>query len=157
MERPMENAKQIALRALTGAFIDRDPSVVERYFAPDYIQHNPSIPNGPAAIPGLIASLSRDFSYEPGMVVADGELVMVHGRYIGWGPKPMIAVDIFRVANGKLAEHWDVMQEEVPASATASGNPMFTRPCTRHAKDRPACQARRAAFSAACAAAGGTP
>jgi predicted SnoaL-like aldol condensation-catalyzing enzyme len=40
----------------------------------------------------------------------------------------MIAVDIFRVANGKLAEHWDVLQEEVPASTTASGNPMFTRP-----------------------------
>jgi predicted SnoaL-like aldol condensation-catalyzing enzyme len=123
----MEDAKQIALRALTGAFIERDPSVVERYFAPDYIQHNPSIPDGPGAIPGLIASLSKDFSYEPGMVVADGDLVMVHGRYVGWGPKPMVAVDIFRIANGKLAEHWDVMQEEVPASATASGNAMFTR------------------------------
>ena len=117
----MEDAKQIALRAL-------DPSVVERYFAPDYIQHNPSIPNGPRAIPGLIAGLSRDFSYEPGMVVADGDLVMVHGRYVGWGLKPMIAVDIFRVTNGKLAEHWDVMQEEVPATATASGNPMFNPP-----------------------------
>jgi predicted SnoaL-like aldol condensation-catalyzing enzyme len=122
----MESAKQIALRALTGAFIDRDPSVVERYFAPDYIQHNPAIPNGRAAIPALIAGLRKDFSYEPGMVVAEGNLVMVHGRYVGWGPKPMIAVDIFRVANGKLAEHWDVMQEEVPASATASGNPMFS-------------------------------
>ena len=121
----MENAEQIALRALTGAFIDRDPSVVERYFAPDYIQHNPAIPDGPTAIPGLIAGLSKDFSYEPGMVVAEGDLVMVHGRYVGWGPKPMIAVDIFRVVNGKLVEHWDVMQEEVPASNTASGNPMF--------------------------------
>jgi predicted SnoaL-like aldol condensation-catalyzing enzyme len=69
--------------------------------------------------------LSKDFSYEPGMVAAEGDLVMVHGRYVGWGPNPMIAVDIFRVANGKLAEHWDVMQEEVEASATASGNPMF--------------------------------
>ena len=123
---PMEDARQIALRALTGAFIDRDPSVVERYFAPDYIQHNPAIPNGRTAIPGLIASLSRDFSYEPGMVVAEGNLVMVHGRYVGWGPKPMVAVDIFRVVNGKLVEHWDVMQEEVPASTTASGNPMFS-------------------------------
>ena len=104
----MEDAKQIALRALTGAFIDRDPSVVERYFAPDYIQHNPAIPNGRTAIPGLIASLSKDFSYEPGMVVAEGNLVMVHGRYVGWGPKPMVAVDIFRVVNGKLVEHWDV-------------------------------------------------
>ena len=122
----MEDAKQIALRALTGAFIDRDPSVVERYFTADYVQHNPSIPNGREAIPGLIASLGKDFSYEPGMVVADGNLVMVHGRYVGWGPKPMIAVDIFRVASGKLAEHWDVMQEEIPASATVSGNAMFT-------------------------------
>src|SRR5882757_8168533 len=59
---PMENAKHIALRALTGAFIDRDPSVVERYFAPDYIQHNPVIPSGRTAIPGLIAGLSKEFS-----------------------------------------------------------------------------------------------
>ena len=124
----MESNKKVALAALTGAFIDRDPGVVARYFAPDYVQHNPSIPNGPAAIPGLIASLSKDFSYEPGMAVADGDLVMVHGRYVGWGPKPMVAVDIFRVANGKVAEHWDVMQEEIPASATVSGNPMFSRP-----------------------------
>ncbi len=116
----MEDAKHIALRALTGAFIDRDPSVVERYFAPDYIQR------GRTAIPGLIAGLSKEFSYEPGMVVAEGNLVMVHGRYVGWGPKPMIAVDIFRVVNGKLVEHWDVMQEEVPAAATASGNSMFS-------------------------------
>jgi len=99
-----------------------------KYQAEDYIQHNPAIPNGPRAIAGFIAGLDKDFSYEPGMVVAEGDLVMVHGRYVGFGPKPMIAVDIFRVANGKLAEHWDVLQEEVPASTTASGNPMFTRP-----------------------------
>jgi predicted SnoaL-like aldol condensation-catalyzing enzyme len=117
--------KEIVLKVLRGAFIDRDPSVVEKFFAPTYTQHNPSIPNGSEAIPGLIASLRKDFSYEPGMAVAEGDLVMVHGRYLGWGPKPMIAVDIFRVANGKVAEHWDVMQEEVPALATASGNPMF--------------------------------
>jgi predicted SnoaL-like aldol condensation-catalyzing enzyme len=126
-ERIMEDVKQIALRALTGVFIDRDPRAVERYFARDYIQHNPTIPNGAAPIGDLISKLSKTFSYEPGMVVAEGDLVMVQGRYVGWGPKPMIAVDIFRVANGKVAEHWDVMQEEVPPSATASGNPMFTR------------------------------
>jgi predicted SnoaL-like aldol condensation-catalyzing enzyme len=123
--------KEIALTVLRGAFIDRDPGVVEKFFAPTYTQHNPSIPNGPAPIPGLIASLGRDFSYEPGMAVAEGDLVMVHGRYVGWGPKPMIAVDIFRVADGKVAEHWDVMQEEVPASATASGNPMFGSPAAK--------------------------
>ena len=124
----MEINKKIALRALIGAFVDRDPSVVEQYFTPDYIQHNPSIPNGPASITEVIARLAQDFSYEPGMVVAEGDLVMVHGRYVGWGPKPMVAVDIFRLEGGKVAEHWDVMQEEVPASASANGNPMFSRP-----------------------------
>ena len=62
------------------------------------------------------------------MIVEDGEIVMIHGRYVGWAAKPLVAVDIFRVRDGKLVEHWDVMQEEVPASETASGNPMFTAP-----------------------------
>ncbi len=57
--------------------------------------------------------------------MADGDYVSIHGRYTGWGAKPMIAVDIFRVANGKIAEHWDVMQEEVPAAQSANGNSMF--------------------------------
>jgi predicted SnoaL-like aldol condensation-catalyzing enzyme len=121
----MEDNKQIALNVLKGAFIDRDPSVVGRYFAPGYTQHNPSLPDGPGPIPGMIAGFSDTFQYEPGMAVAEGDLVMVHGRYTGWGPKPMVAVDIFRIADGRVVEHWDVMQEEVPASETAGGNPMF--------------------------------
>lgn len=64
------------------------------------------------------------------MAVVEGDLVMVHGRYTGWGPKPMVAVDIFPIADVRVVEHWDVMQEEVPASETASGNPMFA-PLTR--------------------------
>ena len=121
----MESNKQIVVNVLKGAFIERDATVVERYFSPDYVQHNPSIPNGSKAIAGLIPTL-KDLSYEIGMVVAEGDLVMAHGRYVGWGPKPLVAVDIFRVKGGKVVEHWDVMQEEVPASATASGNPMFS-------------------------------
>ena len=58
--------------------------------------------------------------------VASGDLVMVHGRYTGWAPKPMVAVDIFQVVDGEVAEHWDGMQEEVPADKTANGNAMFT-------------------------------
>jgi len=124
----METNKEIVLKVLTGVFIDRDPSVVERYFAKDYIQHNPAIPNGSAVVPAVIARLGPAFSYEPGMAVAEGDLVMVHGRYVGLAATPMIAVDIFRVADGKVTEHWDVLQPEVEASATASGNPMFSRP-----------------------------
>jgi len=117
--------KAVVLGALTGVFVDRDPTVVDRLFSPNYRQHNPQIPNGPAAIKALMGSLTKDFTYQPGFVVAEGDLVMVHGRYVGWGPKPMVAVDIFRVVDGKVAEHWDVLQEEVPAAQSANGNAMF--------------------------------
>jgi len=121
-----EANKALVLAGIKGIFIDRDPAVLDRLFSGDYRQHNPLIPNGPAAIKALLGNLSPDFKYELGLVMADGDYVSIHGRYIGWGPKPMIAVDIFRVANGKIAEHWDVMQEEVPAAQSANGNSMFT-------------------------------
>src|SRR5262245_162547 len=62
---------------------------------------------------------------------------MVHGRCrLGteaWGPKASLAVDIFKVKDGKVVEHWDVMQEKVPTSATASGNPLpFVFLCASH-------------------------
>jgi len=120
-----EANKALVLAGIKGVFIDRDPSAVDRLFSADYRQHNPQIPNGPAAIKALLGNLSRDFKYEPGLVMADGDYVSIHGRYTGWGAKSMIAVDIFRVANGKIAEHWDVMQEEVPAAQSANGNSML--------------------------------
>jgi predicted SnoaL-like aldol condensation-catalyzing enzyme len=120
-----EANKALVLAGIKGVFIDRDPSAVDRLFSADYRQHNPQIPNGPTAIKALLGNLSRDFKYEPGLVMADGDYVSIHGRYTGWGPKPMIAVDIFRVADGKIAEHWDVLQEEVLAAQSANGNSMF--------------------------------
>lgn len=74
----------------------------------------------------IVKKLGPDFQYELGLAIADGDIVMVHGRYIGWAAKPLLAVDIFRVQGGKLVEDWDVMQEEVPASETKSGRSMFT-------------------------------
>jgi len=125
MTSSTEDNKALVLKGIKGVFIDRDPTAIDRFFSADYRQHNPQIPNGPEAIKGLLGNLPSAFKYEPGLVMADGDYVSIHGRYTGWGPKPMIAVDIFRVASGKIVEHWDVMQEEVPASQTANGNSMF--------------------------------
>ncbi len=118
--------KEIVVAGMNGLFVTRDMSVIDKYWSPSYIQHNPAVPNGSAVLKRWVGSLSPDFKYEPGMVVAEGDLVMMHGRYSGMGPKAMIGVDIFRLAKGKIVEHWDILQEETVK--TVSGNPMFSNP-----------------------------
>ena len=117
--------KALVLKAITGVFVDRNPAILDELFSPDYRQHNPQIPNGIDAIKRLLGRLSASFDCTPGLVIADGDYVAVHGRYVGWGAKPMVAIDIFRVVNGKVAEHWDVMQEEVTSTEAVNGNSMF--------------------------------
>lgn len=131
---PMAGAAQVGptpnevlvQKAMNELFVNRDVTAIDRYWGPQYIQHNPTIDNGHAVLPAIIKALPADFKYEPGLTVGHGDIVMIHGRYTGWGPKPMVAVDIFRVKDGKLVEHWDVLQEETPVNRTKSGKAMFT-------------------------------
>ena len=121
-----EANKQLVSNAMRELFITRDAEkAVKLYFGSPYLQHNPMIPDGADDLPTIVKSLPANFKYEPGIIVADGDMVMIHGLYTGWGPKPLVTVDIFRVKDGKLVEHWDVMQENVPAAETKSGRPMF--------------------------------
>ena len=117
--------KALVKKALTELFIQGDLTALDRYWSDHYVQHNPTIPNGHEALKGLLTSLGPNAKAEFGLMIEDGDFVMVHSRYTGLGPKPLIAVDIFRIKDNKLAEHWDVLQEEVPAAMTASRNPMF--------------------------------
>jgi predicted SnoaL-like aldol condensation-catalyzing enzyme len=119
---------QLVRRALIELFVHRDVSAIERYWATPFLQHNPSLPDGVGILADLVAGLPPHFSYEPGMTATEGDWVMIHGRYTGWGPKPIIAVDIFLVKEGRLVEHWDVMQEEMPIPRTQSQRPMFCYP-----------------------------
>jgi len=116
--------KELVIRAVTEVFINGDASALDRYWSENYVQHNPQIPNGREALKQMMSG-GGNMKYEMGLVVADGDFVMVHARITGFGPKPLIGVDIFRIKEGKLAEHWDVLQEEVPAENTASKNSMF--------------------------------
>ena len=118
--------KRLVVTALTELFIAGDASAADRYWAESYVQHNPRAPNGAGALRALVENSPPDFRYEIGMVVADGDIVMVHGRYHGLGPGPVIVADIFRVQGDRIVEHWDVAQKEI--TDTASGNPMFTAP-----------------------------
>ena len=64
--------------------------------------------------------------YEHQLVVADGDHVILHGRFSGHGqPANWVVADIVRIADGKLAEHWDVIQDEVDETQSRSGLPMF--------------------------------
>ena len=119
--------KAIVVEALTRAFNDRDFSVLERWWSPEYIQHNPFIPAKRVGLRGFIEALSSDRRYEHGRVFADGDFVIVHGRYTGGDSKTLVAVDIFRFENDLVVEHWDVLQDEVPAAQTMAGNAMFTK------------------------------
>ncbi|TYT22566.1 nuclear transport factor 2 family protein [Luteimonas viscosa] len=123
-DRPRRN-KALVLEAMTALFQRRDASAVERLYARDYIQHNPGIPQGRAALQALVAGLSEAVHYEPGLVIAEGDLVAIHGRIHGWADRPQVVIDLFRIEGGKLAEHWDVLQDEVPASGARAGIPMF--------------------------------
>jgi predicted SnoaL-like aldol condensation-catalyzing enzyme len=113
------------LEYLNVVFNERDLAKAETYWTGDMIQHNPGMPNGLEVLRGFVSNPDPNPKYEAGLAMESGDLVMVHGRYTGWNGKNMIAVDIFRLENGKVVEHWDVMQEEVPADKAANGNAMF--------------------------------
>ena len=117
--------KELALTAVVDVFNKRDMTAFDKYFTKNYIQHNPLVPDGIDAVKKWVTSLPKDFRYEPGVITESDNIVMIHARLNNLYGKTYIAVDIFRVENGKLAEHWDVLQEEVPAEKSANGNPMF--------------------------------
>lgn len=123
-DRPQSN-KALVLDAMTSLFQRHDASAVERLYSDDYIQHNPDIPQGRDALQGLVETLSPSVYYEPGLIIAEGDFVAIHGRIRGWADEPQVVVDIFRVEGGKLVEHWDVLQNEVPATAGVAGLSMF--------------------------------
>lgn len=123
-DRPHRN-RALVLQAMTRLFQERDAAAIDALYAEDYIQHNPHIPQGRAALKALVEGLPADIWYEPGLIVAEGEFVAIHGRIRGWADQPQVVIDLFRIADGRLAEHWDVLQDEIPADAALAGLAMF--------------------------------
>ncbi|BFV55005.1 nuclear transport factor 2 family protein [Kitasatospora sp. CMC57] len=112
--------KELVLQAADELFGKKDPSAVDRWVAAGYRQHSSLAADGPEALRDLVAGLPDGFRYEGARVIADGDLVALHGTYHGFGPDPLVAFDLFRVdADGKLAEHWDALTPVV--ANTASG------------------------------------
>jgi predicted SnoaL-like aldol condensation-catalyzing enzyme len=118
--------KALVLEAFDTLFNKRDYAAAERFWSPDYVQHSAHIAPGRDGLFKLIESLPPTLKYEPGTIVAEGEFVIVHGRFSGFGaPVNWIAADILRIKDGILVEHWDVIQDEASREQSKSGLPMF--------------------------------
>jgi predicted SnoaL-like aldol condensation-catalyzing enzyme len=121
-----ERNKVLVLEAFDTLFNKRDYAAAERYWSPDYIQHSAHIEPGREGLFNLIKGIPPTLKYEAGVIVADGDFVIVHGRFSGFGaPVNWIAADILRIEDGLLVEHWDVIQDEVTKEQSKSGKPMF--------------------------------
>ena len=127
-----DSARTESNRSIVTDFIDlfytqhRVKEAFEKYVEPSYIQHNPMAADGrDAAIDILVPMFA-----EPGVghdlkrIIVDGDFAALHVHVVnGDGDRGTSVIDIYRLANGKLAEHWDVIQP-VPA-ASNNGHPMF--------------------------------
>src|SRR6266581_3676253 len=121
-----EKNKALVLEAFEMLFNKRDYEAAERYWSPNYIQHSAHIEPGRDGLFNLIKSIPPTLKYESRTIVAEGDFVIVHGRFSGFGALVnWIAADIVRIKDGILVEHWDVIQDEVTREQSKSGLPMF--------------------------------
>lgn len=120
------------MKAMQELFVKRNSAAIEQYWTEPYIQHNPNMTNGLEGIKAALPYLPEKFVYQPGIVVAEGNIVVAHSRVEGWGDVPQIIVDIFRLEDGKIIEHWDVIQPEITAGESLNGNPMTSFHVSRY-------------------------
>ena len=118
--------KALVLDAFDTLFNKRDYAAAEGFWSPDYIQHSAHIQPGREGLFELVKAAPPDMEYENALVTANGDYVMLHGRFWNVGqPANWIVADIVRIEDGLLAEHWDVIQDEATAEESQSGLPMF--------------------------------
>ena len=126
---PQEKNKKLVVDFYEMAFNQHKPTeAAKKYIGDKYIQHNPFVPNGAEA---FYTYFEGHFKKNPASraiikrAIADGDLVALHLHSKENDKDPGTAiVDIFRVENDKIVEHWDVIQE-VPTKGTANSNTMF--------------------------------
>jgi predicted SnoaL-like aldol condensation-catalyzing enzyme len=125
MKTTAEQNKRLVLKAFDTLFNKRDYAAAEKFWSPDYIQHSAHIGSGREGLFNLVKSTPPTLKHEPGIIVAEGDFVIVHGRFSGFLPVNWIAADILRIKDGILVEHWDVIQDEATQEESKSKAPMF--------------------------------
>src|SRR4029077_9240397 len=120
-----EQNKALVLEAFDMLFNKRDYAAAEQFWSPHYIQHSAHIQPGREGLFNLVKTLPPTLKYDHSVIVADGDFVIVHGRFSGFQAVNWIAADILIIKNGLVVEHWDVIQDEATKEQSKSGLPMF--------------------------------
>jgi len=121
---PQQN-KALVLEAFDTLFNKRDYEAAAHFWSDRYIQHSAHIEPGRDGLFDLIRSAPDTLHYEHQLIVAEGDYVVVHGRFTGNGrPVAWVAADVVRMEDGRLAEHWDVLQDEATEADSMSGLPL---------------------------------
>ena len=132
---PEERNRAVVLRYMEEVINERKLEVLDELMVEDWIAHNPTEPNGRENLKeffdGLFGQLP-ELHADVKRVIVEGDLVVVHTHYTireqdrgnDWAPDSGAAVDIFRLEDGKIVEHWDVLQRSIPEESV-NGNTMF--------------------------------
>lgn len=121
-----EKNRTLVLEAFDALFNERDYEKASAYWSPSYVQHSAYISPGRSGLFDLAERLPSTARYENAVAVAQGDYVILHGRFSGTGlPRNWVVADIVLMKDGLLVEHWDVIQDEATQSESKSGRPMF--------------------------------
>jgi predicted SnoaL-like aldol condensation-catalyzing enzyme len=125
-ESTFQRNKRFVLEAFETLFNRKDFVATKKFWSPNYIQHSAHIPPGRDRPFALVKNAPPEVKYENSLIIADGDMLVLHGRFSGLSLSAnWIVVDIVRIENGLLAEHWDVIEDEVTQDKSVGGLPMF--------------------------------
>lgn len=107
--------KQLVMDMVSNVFVARDVDAVDTYFTENYIQRNPMLPSGSATVKKFLSKPQgpANTNTQPNKthrMISEGDLVATHSTYYNFGKTPLVAFDIFRIEDGRIAEHWDNLE-----------------------------------------------
>jgi predicted SnoaL-like aldol condensation-catalyzing enzyme len=124
-ETLQERNKALLIEGFETLFNNRDFARARNFWSPNYIQHSAHIEPGRDGLFNLVRSLPAGAKWEHGIMMAEGDHVMIHSRYTNPDGSAIVVVDIMRIKDGVFEEHWDVIQPEASREESKSKLPMF--------------------------------
>jgi predicted SnoaL-like aldol condensation-catalyzing enzyme len=124
-ESTLQRNERFVLAAFETLFNRKDFVAAEKFWSPNYSTQRPNTTQARRAL-RPVKNAPPEVKYENSLIIADGDMLMLHGRFSGLGLSAnWVVVDIVRTENGLLAEHWDIIEDEVTRDKSVSGLPMF--------------------------------